>query len=300
MVPSPGGKYSWSPVQSLFATRRAQETNAAVIYIHGGGWCIMRPKFYDEPLLALIERLGCPVISIDYHLSPEAKFPSAILECERVVQEIHDNKFKDYNIDPNRIALMGDSAGGNISAVLCQRALRQKRVLAKCQVLVYPVIHLLDTLSPAYRHYYSTYKGSSLLNPKSLIRWYLMYLGIEATQQNIKAVMRNQHIPKELKEDIGINRLIDTSSLPTALLDKKSSDVKLPSPSVSTNTELAHKMKKFLADPNLCPLLGKDLTGLPPAMIVTAGVDILRDEGVLYARRMRDFGVPVQWSHYEA
>uniref|UniRef100_A0A0M3HZ39 Abhydrolase_3 domain-containing protein n=1 Tax=Ascaris lumbricoides TaxID=6252 RepID=A0A0M3HZ39_ASCLU len=53
-------------------------------------------------------------------------------------------------------------------------------------------------------------------------------------------------------------------------------------------------------DPDFAPILGKDLFGLPPAMIVTAGYDILRDEGALYAKRLQSFNVPVQWNHYPA
>lgn len=69
----------------------------------------------------------------------------------------------------------------------------------------------------------------------------------------------------------------------------------LESPS---SPKLARRMSKLLRDPDVCPLLGKDLQGLAPAMVVTAGVDILRDEGALYVKRLESFGVPVQWNHY--
>lgn len=58
-------------------------------------------------------------------------------------------------------------------------------------------------------------------------------------------------------------------------------------------------MSKFLLNPDVCPLFGENLNGLPPAMICTAGVDILRDEGILYAERLKEFNVPVQLNHYE-
>lgn len=147
-------------------------------------------------MISLIRRIGTPIISIDYRLSPEAIFPSAIEECERVLKEIHDRKYADYGIDPTRLAVMGDSAGGNLCAVLSQRALRQRTSLIKCQVLIYPVIHFLDLLSPSYRYYYESYKGTALLNPKGLARWCLLYAGIDATPGNIKATLKNQHVPK--------------------------------------------------------------------------------------------------------
>jgi acetyl esterase/lipase len=59
-------------------------------------------------------------------------------------------------------------------------------------------------------------------------------------------------------------------------------------------------MAKFVTDPDLCPILGEKLEGLPEALIMTAGVDILRDEGVLYSKRLKQFNVPVKWLHYES
>lgn len=59
-------------------------------------------------------------------------------------------------------------------------------------------------------------------------------------------------------------------------------------------------MHKLLIDPDFCPLVGTNLNGLAPAMIITAGIDILRDEGFFYAKRLRSFGVPVQWNHYDS
>lgn len=56
---------------------------------------------------------------------------------------------------------------------------------------------------------------------------------------------------------------------------------------------------KFATDPNFCPLLGDNLEGLPPAMVVTCGVDVLRDEGYLYTKRLQSFGVHAKWYHYE-
>lgn len=78
-------------------------------------------------MLSLARRLGLCVVSIDYSLSPEAKFPTALIECERVVEELWRERWTGYGVDPRRVALMGDSAGGNLCAVLCQRALKAGR-----------------------------------------------------------------------------------------------------------------------------------------------------------------------------
>lgn len=63
---------------------------------------------------------------------------------------------------------------------------------------------------------------------------------------------------------------------------------------------MAKKLSPFVNNPDLCPILGQNLEGLPSALIMTAGVDILRDEGVMYAKRLKQFNVPTKWNHYES
>jgi acetyl esterase len=84
----------------------------------------MRSRYYDGPMLSLILRTGAPIVSIDYQLSPEKPFPSAIHECENVVKEIYERKYAEFGIDREKIIVIGDSAGGNLTAVVCQRLLR--------------------------------------------------------------------------------------------------------------------------------------------------------------------------------
>ncbi|KAH7709736.1 Protein F16F9.4 [Aphelenchoides avenae] len=276
------------------ASRR--KTNGAIFFIHGGGWCIMRASYYDGPIYALMRRTGAAVVSVDYQLSPEVQSPSAINECEAVLKELYENKYKELGIDRERIAVMGDSAGGNLSTVLCQRLLRERKPYVKCQVLVYPVIHALDFLSPSHQDYYRNYKGAALLSPSGMARWYLLHLGIEATPHNIKAIMKNRHLSKELLESKEIMEIVDVNNLPSHFLGKD----KYEKPSRPTPSEkLAERFSKLIT-PELCPLLAKDLQGLAPAFIATAGIDILRDEGVLYAKRLSSFGVPTKWQHYES
>ncbi|KAI6191828.1 Arylacetamide deacetylase [Aphelenchoides bicaudatus] len=273
-------------------------SNACIIFIHGGGWCIMRARYYDGPMLSLIRRTGTPIISIDYQLSPDKQFPSAIHECENVVKEVYERKYEELQIDREKIILIGDSAGGNLTAVICQRLLRAQCNYVKCQILVYPVIHCLDFLAPSHQYYYRSYNGSALLNPPSLARWTLMYLGIEATRKNIKLILKNRHLPKELSESRDVQKMLDYyTNLPESFVCKSKYTKPLPT---YPDEELAKKMAKFLTDPDFCPILGNNLEGLPPALIMTAGVDILRDEGVLYSKRLKQFNVPTKWLHYES
>ncbi|KAI6221431.1 Arylacetamide deacetylase [Aphelenchoides fujianensis] len=260
-------------------------SNTLLIFIHGGGFCIMRPDHYDGPMLSLIKRTGTPIVSVDYTLSPEVRFPFAINECESLVREIYYKKHADLGINPEQIVIMGDSAGGNLTAVLCQRFLRAKLNIVKCQILVYP-------------YYYRSYNKTALLNPHSLARWYLMYLGIEASKKNIKLMMKNKHLPRELLDSSKVQAILDYHThLPELFIGKGKYSKPLP---LEPDEQLSAKCAPFLSNPEICPILADDMEGLPQALVMTAGVDILRDEGVLYAKRLRQFNVPTKWNHYEA
>lgn len=100
---------------------------------------------------------------------------------------------------------MGDSAGGNLATVVCQRLLRQKRAYVRCQVLINPVTHALDFRSSSYQDYYRSCKDTALLDPSTLAMWYLLYLGMKPTRRNIRSVLQNGHFSKanlDVSEDI--------------------------------------------------------------------------------------------------
>lgn len=92
----------------------AKETLPVIVYIHGGGWVLGDPDTHDRITRKLAASAGAAVASIDYTLSPEAKFPQAVRECVAVVQEIAHNAH-DWGVDPLRIGIAGDSGGANLS-----------------------------------------------------------------------------------------------------------------------------------------------------------------------------------------
>ncbi|KAH7698473.1 Protein F16F9.4, partial [Aphelenchoides avenae] len=264
--------------------------------MHGGGWCVLRPSHYDGSVYALMRRFETVVVSIDYRLSPETQFPAAVEDCEAVVKAIYEEGYTTLGVDRDRIAVMGDSAGGNLATVVCQRLLRQKRAYIRCQVLINPVTHALDFQSSSYRDYYRSCKDTALLDPSTLAMWYLLYLGIKPTRRNIKSVLQNRHFSKDrLELDDILSSLIDSASTPKKPLSTSQLDKAIE---VFPNAELSERFSKLIS-PDLCPLLGTDLQGLAPALIATMETDIVRDEGILYAKRLKSFGVPTVWRHYE-
>lgn len=113
----------------------------AFVFLHGGGWSMGSIDHYDG-LCRLITNLAeCATIAVDYGLAPECKFPQALEECHAVLKWLQEQAER-LNIQPNNIAVGGDSAGGNLSAALCLLARDRAEVAPVYQVLLYPVTQL--------------------------------------------------------------------------------------------------------------------------------------------------------------
>ncbi len=124
-------------VYSPSATPKAEP---ALVYYHGGGWVIGNPDTHDEVCRALAETAECVVVSVDYRLAPEHRFPAAVDDALAAFRWVRDHA-DELGIDARRIALGGDSAGGNLSAVVAQ--LTKGDAIPPCfQMLVYPVVDL--------------------------------------------------------------------------------------------------------------------------------------------------------------
>ena len=108
-----------------------------LIYMHGGGWVIGDLETHDKECRLLAQKARCTVIAIDYRLGPEAPFPAGHIDCLEVLRAVAGHP-EDYGVDPNRIAVGGDSAGGNLAAFLAIAA-RDEGIPLAFQVLIYPV-----------------------------------------------------------------------------------------------------------------------------------------------------------------
>jgi acetyl esterase len=136
VVPGPGGDI---PVRVY---KPNDEANLpVVVYFHGGGWVIMDVESHDPLCRALANAANCAVVSVDYRLAPEAKYPAASDDCYAATQWVADNA-ADLGIDANRMALAGDSAGGHLTAVVAQMARDKGGPSLVYQVLHCPVTNL--------------------------------------------------------------------------------------------------------------------------------------------------------------
>jgi acetyl esterase len=200
-----------------------------LVYFHGGGWVIGSIETHDVTCRELADASGCMVASVDYRLAPEHRFPVAAEDCYAVTAWLAAHA-AELGIDARRIAVGGDSAGGNLSAVVAQLARDRGGPALAFQLLIYPATDAAcDTAS--HRENADGY----LLTADSMTWFWGHYLGGDAAAK---------------------------------------------------------------ADPRCSPLRAKDFRGLPPALIVTAEYDPLRDEGETYGEKLRAAGVPVTITRY--
>ena len=160
----PGG--DGQPVRARAYTPRDARAGPLplVIFLHGGGWVTGDLDSHDATCRALANASGCKVVALDYRLAPEHKFPAGLHDCHAALEWLAAHA-GELGIDARRIAIGGDSAGGNLAAAVALMARDRGGPPLAFQLLVYPVTHhAFDTLS------YATYGDGHLLTEEGM-RW---------------------------------------------------------------------------------------------------------------------------------
>jgi len=155
------------------------EPSMALVYFHGGGWVVGSIETHEGPARAIAKRAGIVVVSVDYRLAPEHPFPAALDDAWTATQWV-SNHAGELGLDVDRIGVGGDSAGGNLAAVVARRG-RDHAVPIALQLLLYPVInHAFDTQS------YSFFSQGYGLTRDGMQWYWDQYLaGADGTQQDV-------------------------------------------------------------------------------------------------------------------
>jgi acetyl esterase len=223
-IPGPAG-----PIAVRIYRASSEPDQPVIVYFHGGGFVIGDLDSHDGTCRRLAHNVGCTVVSVDYRLAPEHPYPAAVDDSYAATEWVaaHADFLK---IDVDRIAVAGDSAGGNLAAVVALIA-RDRGGPAIChQLLTYPVTDM------AFKSESYTSNGEGYFLTKDMMVWF-----------------GRQYVPT------------------------------------------GHDIE----DPLLSPLYHNNLKGLPPATVITAEYDPLRDEGEAYARKLEAAGVPVKFILYD-
>ncbi len=137
----------------------------ALVYLHGGGWVLGDIPTHEKICTEIVHGAGCAVVSVDYRLAPEHKFPAAADDAFAATQWVIAHA-QEFGIDGLRVAVGGDSAGANLAAVACLMARDRRAAIPICQVLVYPITDC-DFNTPSYRE-----NADGYLLTRSTMRWF--------------------------------------------------------------------------------------------------------------------------------
>ena len=193
-----------------------QGARGVIVYLHGGGWVIGTIDEFDTLARKLAERTSCAVVLVDYRLAPEHRYPTAVDDCDAALDWTAEHLADIAGHDDVPLIVAGDSAGGNLAAVMAQRARDRDGPAIALQVLIYPVTDA-DFDRPSYVD-----PDNQLLLTREGMVWFWDHYVPDAAQR---------------------------------------------------------------AEPDASPLHAAILERLPPAVVLTAEHDVLRDEGEAYAER---------------
>jgi acetyl esterase len=225
-IPAPHGTIP-ARIYTPKSLRKKDGLAPCLVFFHGGGWVIGNLETHDVVCRKLAHEGELIVISVDYRLAPEHKFPAAVDDAAAATKWIAANA-RQHGIDAARLVVGGDSAGGNLAAVVALDARDGNGPKIAGQLLIYPATEF-SRKHPSHRE-----PETSILLTHSVIGWFMNhYLG-----------------------------------------------------------------DADISDWRASPARAATLAGLPPAYVLTAGADPLRDEGDEYAVRLKDAGVPVTYKHF--
>jgi acetyl esterase len=221
------GRNGQIPIRIYYPDKK--EDVPVIVFFHGGGFVIGNLKSHDKACRRVCKMSDAIVVAVDYRLAPEHKFPAGPQDCYDATKWVAEN-ISQYGGNPDKLAVMGDSAGGNLATVTAIQARDLGTPKIAFQVLVYP------TTDARMQHPSINENAEGYILTKNLMNWFLDHYA---------------------------------------------------------NTE-ADKL-----DPIMSPLLTKDLSNLPPALVQTAQFDPLRDEGLDYANQLKAAGNQVTYTNYK-
>ena len=230
-----------------------------------------------------------------YRLIPEYQFPTQIEDTVTATRYLLTHA-GDYGVDASRVAVSGDSAGGYLATVTAQQIYDDPTVPnIKVQVLFYPGTQMLDFKTPSYQNCEQMFGENGMLTSKTLAWLGSMYHFGKADVEFMGQVMDNNHTSISMKQSERYKRNINHSAIPKELVP----DFYISPRNDSGNETLWKMVKEYFADPRHDPLMRDDLTGMPDTFISTCGFDCLRDDGIMYAKRLESAGNHVEWVNYD-
>lgn len=212
---------------------RHRKSLPVLVFYHGGGFVWGSIEVFDRYCRKIAKETGTVLVSVDYRLAPEHPFPGAVLDSYNALEWVYEH-IEDYGGDPQKIMVMGESAGGNLAAVMPLMSRDSCGPDISAQIIICGALTFKDTLYPS-REFFLTDNRAYIISEDYMLR------------------CKNSYLP-------------DTSAV---------------------------------TNPYVSPLTAQFDSLMPPAMVITAECDPLRDEGREYAMKLKNAGTDVVYREYE-
>ncbi|XP_053137209.1 arylacetamide deacetylase-like 3 isoform X2 [Hemicordylus capensis] len=279
-------KFDNVPVRIYQPKCPASGPRRGIIYFFGGGGLAATIKSYQIVCSHFARDSESTLVCIGQRLAPEYPYPAQLLDGIAGTEHFLKNASQ-YGVDLNRIIVAGDSSGATLAALVCQHLVAKPELpKVRAQMLFYPCLQGLDFNLPSYQQNQSI----PFLYRKRSIKFLLQYMNVP--NADVDGILKGAHVPEEVKAKY--KKWIHADHIPDELKVRGY----VPPPPVPFSKELFKSMEQ-LFEPQCCALLAEDavLQELPETYILSCEFDILRDDSVLYKKRLEDNGVPVTWNH---
>ncbi|KAJ8030591.1 Neutral cholesterol ester hydrolase 1 [Holothuria leucospilota] len=277
------------------------------VYFHGGGLALATANFsplflttetFDGLAKKIAYHVNAVVVNVDYDTTPNNKFPGPVNQAFAAVKWFMTHA-EEYGVDPNRIAVGGDSAGGYLSSVTSYLVREDDSIPnLKLQILIYPWTQCLDLNFPSYQKYTMDFgPNEGIVCRPIMAEFCSLHAFGSARQELVGKFIENKHVSPSFRKSALYRKTFGHELLPAAYRDN--SYYNGASQPDEGDEDFWNESKQIFLDPRFTPHFIKNMTGLPTAYVMTAGYDSLRDEGYLYAQQLKKAGVDVTLVHYE-
>eukprot|EP00071_Canis_lupus_P054433 XP_544560.4 arylacetamide deacetylase-like 3 [Canis lupus familiaris] len=259
-----------------------------IVFYHGGGAVMGSLKTHYAICCHLCKKSGSVVLAVGYRKLPQHKFPAALTDCFAATTHFLKS-LNVYGVDPDRVVVCGDSVGGAVATVVCQKFLGCPDLpKIRAQILIYAQLQAVHFQLPSYQQN----KNVPLASRDFAFYCWHRYLDIKPSWKS--TVLKGAHLPAEVWEKY--RKWLGTENIPERFKKRPYRPV-LPEPL----NEAAYLETSLALDLLNSPLIAEDevISQLPEACIVSCEYDLLRDDSLLYKKRLEDLGVPVTWYHME-
>ncbi|NXG03694.1 ADCL4 protein, partial [Sakesphorus luctuosus] len=275
------------PVRVYLPREPSAGKRRGVVFLHGGCGIFGSIRCYERICRYMARESDSVVVSVGYHLAPEHGYPVQTLECLSATLHFLQTA-ETYGVDPARVLLCGDSAGGTYTTSVCQELVHRTDIpKIRAQVLIQPFLQALSFNLPSHQQN----AAMAFLSRDRTVHMILKYLSKDCSLK--EPILAGSHVPERM--NLKYRKWISADLIPEAF--KLGYKPPPPTPFLPQ----VHEEVQELFETRLSPLLAEDavVSLLPDTCIVTCEHDVLRDDGLLYKRRLEDNGVRVTWHHVQ-